>query len=305
MKLIMKKILFAAACCTAIAATAQNVEEPDTVLNVENVSKVVVTESPAGLGLNVFGKEGDENYQVSFRQDYGDGLRVRTHQEFDNPRFLNSGLLRRRGKYPNFDIVMFRMVNFGFVDAVDAPQAMDVSMGKSYEIGMSNLIAGECNITPYNILGVGFGVNWTNYRMTGNNCFTKHDGAVTVDRYPDDVEGRFSRLKIFSMRFPVYYIHYFKGVKLLGRSHLGVRLEASFNYNSHGSLKTVWIDAEGRDATYKTNSIGQRKFTVDFTATVKFLPWVGVYARYSPMDVLADGRGPAFTSFTTGLCLGF
>lgn len=288
-----------------MAISAQTVVEPDTVLNVENVSKVIVTESPAGLGLNIYGKEGDEDYQVSFRQDYGDGLRVKTHQEFDNPNFLKTGILGRRSRRYSMDVVMFRMVNFGFAEAVGAPSVMDVSMGKSYEIGMSHLIGLEYNFSSSNMAGVGFGLNWTNYRMTGNNCFMIDDGKVAVGQYPDDVEGRFSRLKVFSMRFPVYYIHYFRGVKLVGGSPLGVRLEASFNYNSHGSLKTAWIDAEGRDATYRTNCIGQRKFTVDFTASVKLLPYVGVYARYSPMDVLADGRGPAFNTFTTGLCLGF
>ncbi len=302
----MKKIILAAAGCMATwALSAQTVEEPDTVLNVENVTKVIVTESPAGLGLNIYGKEGDDDYQVSFRQDYGDGLRVKTHQEFDNPKLLKTGILGRRDRYPYIDVVMFRMVNFGFVEAEGAPAVMEVSMGKSYEIGMSNLISVEYNFSSGNLFGVGFGLNWTNYRMTGNNCFVKADGNVAVGQYPDDVEGRFSRLKIFSMRFPVYYIHYFRGVKLIGGSNLGVRLEASFNYNSHGSLKTAWVDADGRDATYKTNSIGQRKFTVDFTATLKILPWVGLYARYSPMEVLADGRGPSFRTFTTGICLGF
>lgn len=291
-------ILATAAVCLAIFS-ASATEPTDTLMSVKNANTVLVTESPGKLEVTVRGTADDPDFEQTFTNEYAEGVPVKIHQEFHMPWSM------RRVMRNHFDLTVLGGVTFGFVDPIGTPASMsDVSMGKSYEIGLPELLMVRYSFGRRHSIGAGMEMFWRNYRMTGNNRFVKGaDGAIGVEPFPDDVDGSFSRLKTFTLGFPIAY-HYHSPIKLFGKQRLRFTVAVALNWNSHGSLRSKWIDADGRECIYKVNNIGQRKFTTDLSFAVG-IRYVGLYVKYSPMDVLADGRGPSFKTLSTGLRLGF
>ena len=62
---------------------------------------------------------------------------------------------------------------FGVVNAMDAPEGMNVDMGSSYELSLDHLLRFNYNILPTTSVSMGFGMTWRNYRMTGRTRFIK------------------------------------------------------------------------------------------------------------------------------------
>lgn len=200
---------------------------------------------------------------------------------------------------------MFQGLHFGFTGAIDAPAEMNTQMGKSFEIGVDNLIyyGHSFGASGRNMIQVGMGINWRNYRMTGENRFDMDGDNVLVTGYPEDAEGKFSRIKVFSLTFPIAY-SYRTPVKALGKSNLGFKLSAMLNWNSHASMLTQYVLADGSKVKEKYDRIGQRKFSVDIQLGVQVAPAVCLYVKYTPFDLFKSGTtSPKFQTISTGVRL--
>lgn len=304
----MRKYILAAAFVSLVGVTAfaaqfedeSNVQPADTVLHVKNAEVVVITENAAGVSVDVKGIEGDNGFQTSCSLPYDNNSVIKSHQNFSMPFNLSVN------RCSNL-IGMLQGVHFGFTGAVDAPAAMDTQMGKSFEIGIDNIIfyGHKFGTSKRNMVQVGMGVNWRNYRMTGMNRFDMVDGNVVVTGYPEDADGKFSRVKVFSLCFPIAYTYY-SPVKALGKSHLAFKLSAVLNWNSHASMLTQYELADGTKVKENYDRIGQRKFSVDVMLGVQVAPAIGLYFKYSPYDVFkSDTASPKFRTISTGITLGF
>lgn len=299
----MKRYILAAsfALLTAVAgySSESNSEPVDTVLCVNNVSNVVVTESHAGLSVDISGAEADSTYTTTYEVIYDGNAIIKSHQNFSMPFALQASK-------SDLVIGLVRDLHFGFTGAVDAPAAMDTQMGKSFEIGIGELLFFEHSFGPSrrNAVSLGMGINWRNYRMTGMNRFDMVDGAVAVTGYPDDVEARYSRIKVFSLAFPVSYA-YTTPVKAIGKTNLGFKLSGILNYNSHASMLTRYDLADGTKVKENYDRIGQRKFSIDIRLAVHIAPAVNLYFTYSPYNVLKRGCGSLqFNTISTGISIG-
>lgn len=302
----MKKYMLALAAATlssaaAFADTADVVAEPvDTVLHVKNVNTVVITESASGVSVEVKGIGDDDAFQTTCDIPYEKDGVIKTHQSFSMP--LSLVLSRSQ------DILgMFQGLHFGFTGAIDAPAEMNTQMGKSFEIGVDNLIyyGHRFGASGRNMVQVGVGINWRNYRMTGKNRFDMDGDNVLVTSYPEDAEGKFSRIKVFSLTFPIAY-SYRTPVKALGKSNLGFKLSAMLNWNSHASMLTQYVLADGSKVKEKYDRIGQRKFSVDIQLGVQVAPAVCLYVKYTPFNLFKSGTtSPKFQTISTGVSLGF
>lgn len=296
----MKTRLLAILAATACAATAYAGTAPtDTIMSVSNPHHIVITEDSAGLNVSVRGADNDSTFRTSFTELYPDDTVIHSHQTDTEPWWMH------RRKHSDWAVGAGGLM-LGFTDAVGAPSAMRQEMGKSFEIGLAEAISVNYMFPGDRwSVGAGFGFTWRNYRTTlGTRYMSDGQGTgVMLEPWPDDVEGRFSRLKVFSLNFPVT-AEYRAPFRFPGSSRrLAIKGSVIFNCNSHASLKSAWTDATGRDVMYTTNSIGQRKFTMDFMLTVMPMPYLGIYCKYSPMSVLNEGHGPDFRSFSTGLIL--
>lgn len=296
--LALSAAVFSAA---AAAASTPDVTEPaDTLLYVRNASRVVITESIDGVNVNVKGSGNDDNFQTSCSLPYENDAVIKTHQSFSMPLSL---MLSR-----SHDMIgLFQGLHFGFTGAIDAPSAMDTQMGKSFEIGIDNLIFYGHSFGPSgrNMIQVGMGINWRNYRMTGENRFDMDGDNVVITGYPEDAEGKFSRVKVFSLTFPISY-SYSTPVKAIGKSNLGFKVSALLNWNSHASMLTHYQLADGTKVKENYDRIGQRKFSVDIQLGVQVAPAVCLYVKYSPFDLFKSGTAsPKFQTISTGVSLGF
>lgn len=300
-----KYIIASASILLSISASAMSVDQPtDTVLMVKNANSVVITENPSGINLTVRGTDKDPDFVTTFTSEYSADAVVTTHQRFTRPTFVN---LPGNDKCDNREpLDVLSGMHAGFVGTLGAPTGVDVEMGKSYEIGIDNIVSYSITPRRFNsIVRVGIGVNWRNWRMTGNTRFVADEaGVVSMDVYPEGCESRYSRVKIFSLSFPVMLTQ-FTNVKTIGPSKLAFKFGAILNWNSHASVESSWRTADGTTVKEGTEHIGQRKFSVDVIAAVRFAPSLGLYLKYSPMKVFKTGYGPEFSAISTGLYFSF
>lgn len=181
------------------------------------------------------------------------------------------------------------------VNALDAPDNMDVDMGASYELMWDNILKFSYHVVPYTTsVSLGFGMTWRNYRMTGRTRFIQEGDNLVLGDYPEGAEIKFSRLKVFSLTVP-----------LMINQSLGRKVVLSvgpvINFNTHGSLKTRYT-LGGEKVKETGKNIHQNRVTVDLMAKLRFRS-IGVYAKYSPSDMLNTEFGPKFRSFSTGITL--
>lgn len=303
----MKRYIIVAAATLMAAVSSMSAQDKgnfvpcDTVLNLKNAEKVIVTENPDGVNVEIKGLKDDHEFQTSCNIPYDKNSVIKTHQSYNMPLSLYLNI--------NQDIIgMIQGLHFGFVGAVDGPAAMDTQMGKSFEIGLDNIIFYGYRFgsqTHRNMIQVGMGVNWRNYRMTGMNRFDMDGGNVIVTGYPEGTEPKFSRIKVFSLSFPIAYTYY-SPVKALAKGRLAFKLAAILNWNSHASMLTGYELADGTKVRENYDKIGQRKFTVDLQFGVQLAPAVGLYFKYTPMDFFKSSTAsPKFQTISTGITLGF
>lgn len=306
----MKRYFLAAGICLAAmtemtAAPAanpldDNTEATDTVLNIKNVETVVITESANGVRLDAKGIDDDPQFQTTCDIPYDKDAVIKTHQSFKMPICLSIDRM-------NNMISFISGIHFGFTGATGAPAVMDTQMGKSFEIGIDKLIFYGYRFpeSHRNMIVVGMGINWRNYRMTGEHRFDMVDGQAVVTDYPEGTDGKFSRIKEFSLCFPIEY-WYRSPLKVIGKSSLAFKVSAILNWNSHASMLTQYNLADGTKVKENYDRIGQRKFTVDLQLGVMVAPSVSLYFKYTPFDFFKDGASTLkFQTISTGISLGF
>lgn len=183
-------------------------------------------------------------------------------------------------------------LHFGFVTALGTPQGMQVDMGASYEIGFEAL---SWNRRWGNdVFSVGLGFNWKNFRMTGYERFVTDNGRTLLGTYPADAEPQYSRIKVFSVNFPVEYTRRLKHDWEIG-------LAAILNVNTYASAETRYR-LDGKSEKDFSKNLHHNRISVDLRGSVRWKS-VGVYVKYSPRRVLTQDFGPSFSGLSTGLTL--
>lgn len=172
---------------------------------------------------------------------------------------------------------------------------MNTKMASSYEIFWDRIIAVSWSpMRNGTSLRLGLGLDWKNFRMTGNTRFVKDGKFVNFGEYPPESGPKFSRLKVFALTMPVTFTQKFgKGFSFSAG--------AVVNFNTHASMKTKYIN-NNDEVTLANCNIHQRKVTVDVMGQFNFKA-IGVYIKYCPMSVLDPEFGPDFKCFSTGLTL--
>lgn len=263
----------------------------DTVVTVTRPDSVILLQSDSTVHLSIYGREDDDTYRFDYDKKFSPEGRVVTHQktsglDFTLPFLRPEG---QRGK------CYFSMggVGFGFVNALGAPDPMNVNMAASYEVFADLLTYGRY-VGPHADLSIGFGINWRNYRMNGRTRFVMNGDCIGLSPYPDGADIDFSRIKVFSLTFPFRYTQHLS-------KHFTYSLAAILNVNTYASLKTHYtLDGEKHHSVFK--DIRQTPVTVDFMGQVQFHS-VGLYVKYSPCRMLNTDFGPDFSHLSAGITL--
>ena len=191
-------------------------------------------------------------------------------------------------------------VGVGFVNSIGEKAPMDISMGRSLEINWTEAMGLRYHFNRRNSLEVAFGFLWRNYRMTHQYRFLQDNAeVVTIAPYPDGAVPKFSRLHIFQMTFPLMYSHY---VAPGWNFCIGPELAINGGHNKHSRTLKTCYSLDGERFKEKTNDIRINPVSINFVAGIRFRAF-GIYARYSPCDVLDTNYGPKFQSFSVGLSL--
>lgn len=270
---------------TVNAASGQTTEINDTIKTYNNPTSVIITENAGNTKVEVIDDEGN----VDIVEGYGDGNSViKSSTRFNR---IRTGCCERWELITNG-------LNFGFVATPGTSDAISPDMGKSMEIGWLNIVALERRLRTGWAVSLGIGIDWRNYRSTRGLVFESHEGHASVTE-SHDANLRFSRIKIFSVQFPLLWTKKFKKV---GGLTPGIGFGGIFNLNTHGSIKTSWKNENGKKENLASNDIGQRRFTIDLYGEVR-LGDIGLYVRYCPYKILTRSEILDYRPLSAGVTI--
>ena len=266
----------------------------DTIIVVNQAKKVTIEKKHNSMAVKVEGSAENPDYFYSQRMEVDSTAAVIIEEknadwDFNIP-FINKNSKTKKYR-GNLCVGGF---GFGIVNAIETSEGMDMDMGASYEFSLDHLLRFNYNVLPATSVSMGFGMTWRNYRMTGRTRFIKDGDKLVLGAYPEGSDIKFSRLKVFSLTVP-FMINQSLGRKVV------LSVGPVVNFNTHASLKTRYT-LNGEKVKEKNNNIHQNRMTVDLMAKLRFNS-LGVYAKYSPSDMLNTDFGPKFRSFSTGITL--
>ena len=278
----MKKLMTIMA-LAALTATA-GAQENDTVV-IHNPRKVTIVTGDSLQRIIVSGKEGDDKftYQNTIRlvdSNYVSTTRI-GRDRWELIPSVKVGKKKDGAEGRTYDNAISAHFGIGFF--------------KSWEI-FATIVQWDHYFERRhrNSVSLGFGIDWKNYRMTGDTRFVKApDGNVALENYPLQVSPDFSRIKVFSLTANLGFTHSFDKDFWIGFGPV-------VNFNVYGSMLTEY-SMYGDDIKRKEKDIRQRPITIDWMLRLGIMG-VPFYLKYSGDNVLKDG-GVKFRSLSFGLYL--
>lgn len=266
----------------------------DTTIVVNNAHKVTIEKTQRSLAVKVEGSAENPSYFYSHQMEVDTTASVITTEKNADWDFTIPFVGKKKKSRKYFITRDITSISIGMVNAVKGSDPLNIDMGASYEVSVDNVVRTFYNLAPSTSVSIGAGVRWRNYRMTGNTRFVKEGNNLVLDNYPEGADVKFSRLKTFSISVPVMFNQAIN-------HHVAISLGTVINVNTYGSLKTRYTLGDEK-MVEKSKNIHQNRTTVDFTAILRFKQ-IGIYAKYSPSNVLNTEFGPKFNSYSAGISL--
>lgn len=292
----MKLNIHAIAIAFLTAAIAANAEEKtDTLLVTLNPSTTVITEESNGFTVTVVDKD---NATTVYQKEFAQNSSIKSRQSnFDfNETTFKEGVVGLKAGSKHWNVITGGL-GIGLVYPSGQPAGLNLQWNKSFEISWVNALAVEYVNRGFGVsLGIGF--DWRNYKMTTSNRMNLNgEGGIKHDTYPEGMQPRSSRIKVFSLGIPLLLSQKF------GRSGMGITAGAILNFNTHASLKTCYRTPEGNEMEEYAEDFHHRRVTVDLLGCLQFWKSCGIYVRYSPQSVLQGHNSPQFNPISAGIML--
>lgn len=286
MKNILTTLLLMVA-ATGMAST------PNDTLVVEQPRRVTVVTGDSIQSILVEGKAGNSNYTYQSKIELVDSNYTSTSAINSDDFRFSIGPRRNTRQTP---VTMEGQSHWmiGCNSAPGMPREADIHTFESWEMWWVVVdMVWQPWKNPHHKFSLGIGLDWRTWRMHADKRFQKSEnGRLDVVDYPENSEPNFSRIKVFSINFPLRYQHYLS-------NGCSWSFGPVLNFNLKSSLKTKY-KLEGKKHTETQNGVHQNKVTVDLMYTVE-TPYFGIYCKYSPCHILDSGYGPKFHSLTLGL----
>jgi hypothetical protein len=269
----------------------------DTIV-INNPKKVTIVTNDSLQRIIVTGKEDDDNFKYQNTIQLVDSNYVSTtrigRERWELIPSMKVGKkndMKKNG--PSNDLSAH--LGIGFTAPTKADKQTDFSTFKSWEIFFTPIQWDHhFDARERNTVSLGLGLDWKNYRMTGDTRFTKgYDGDVVIEEYPLQVSPKFSRIKVFSLTAHFEYTHSFDKDFWIGFGPV-------VNFNTYASVLTKY-KMYGDEVKKLEKNIRQRPITIDWMLRVGIFG-VPLYMKYSNDNVLKDG-GVKFRSLSFGLYL--
>lgn len=270
----------------------------DTLVNVSQASKLVITEDKRGTTITVKDVEKEGNEDISLKVEYPPESSVKSTQSQKRvlvEALINPSRFRRHGEW---DVIVDGLC-LGLTKATGIGLNRAPEWSKSIEIGwLSCFSVGYFYKNSGFTVGLGF--DWRNYKITTSDYrFSQTpDKGIELVPYQTGEKPRYSRLKIFSLQVPLLY-----RLNVPGTS-LSMKMGPILNFNTYGSVKTLYKPAEGKSIEDFNKNIKPRRFTLDLFGSISLNKAVGIYIRYSPMKVMDAPGSLNFRPLTIGIGIG-
>ena len=294
----MKKIFLIVAVSLPLFASAKEfIDDKDTTIVINGPERVTVIQNNSMLSVEVVGNENNPNSLFKTEMITYEDAFFLSKESVDDWNFKIPFVKNKKDNCISYNKKSINLSSFGLglVNAVDCAEGLNVDMGSSFEFMFDNIISWE--YSPWrngNMLSMGFGLNWKNWRMTSRNRFIKDNGNIVIGDYPENADIQFSRIKVFSLTVPLTYTQH-----IYDKIYLSVG--PIININTHASIKTRYKE-NGVKVKETDSNIHQSPITVDLMANLRFKS-IGLYFKYSPNNVLDTDYAPKFKSISTGLTL--
>ena len=201
-----KSILLSLALLAPIVLSAAPTTEGDTIV-VEKPQRVTVVTTDSIQHIPVEGKEDNPHYTYSNTLQIVDSNYVSGSSINKDDFTIGFGWPKLARKNTDHQSTYELTAHFciGFVNAPGMPKAGDLNMGNSAELWF--FFDNEWRPWRNNhVFSFGIGLDWRNYRMEDNYCFRKDaEGMNVLERLPEGASPNFSRIKVFSLNFPIRY----------------------------------------------------------------------------------------------------
>ena len=258
-----------------------------------DIRNVTVKETNRQITISYVDSEGNgEDYAFSFTDPEN-----RVQSSYIGKQWSDFAInLAKSGKV-KWDVISMGL-SLGWVTATKPAPDFGNSMGRSVELSWLMIAGVQMSYRSFSI-AAGLGVDWRNFVTKGERYFFKNpDGKISLETYDPEMTHRRSRIKVFSLQLPVLAT-----VNFGHKKHWGVTAGPIVNFNTSGSIKTQYEIAD-ESYSVKTSHIGQRPVTVDAYFAIHYNGF-GLYARYSPMNMLKSSTDLDFGAFSTGIALIF
>ncbi len=295
MKTITLLLLSAMAGMTANAAMVN-----DTIVDVKDVHRVIITENDSTSSMEIKGMGADSAYHYTYQRRTGSETLLDEHA--DRWTFSIGGLdvnARQKCATSRKGSVTLSMLGLGceWLLPIDAPEDYDIKMGGS--VALSFKLLGLDYTWQKNRLYAIYGFSWRNYRMKGNRRFTYLPGHIVgFEDFPAGSTKHNSRMKAVYHSIELGYQR-----KVNCSVWLGASVITNFAWKHQSSLLTKY-KLNGRKIEEEQNNLPLTPVTVDFRFMVRY-QGINFYVQYNPCSVLRSGHGPQFSTFSVGFNVGF
>lgn len=188
----------------------------------------------------------------------------------------------------------------GWNSAINGASNMDTKIMKSWDLMLTT--GGDVKLgknSPFAV-NISLGVEWKNFRMTGNHMFVKDEESnVAVVDVPEGENINFSRIRTFGIVLPVM-------LKANINKNTSIAVGPMLSYVPFGTILTEYSDnSNDTRMSSRTKHIHQNEWAVDIMGKFKYKS-VGLYVKYSPTSVIKKKFAPGtdFQSLSFGVVLG-
>ena len=195
----------------------------------------------------------------------------------------------------------------GFNSFIDNSQNLGYIDGASLNIGRSiewtlNLFEQGIPINRNFGFVTGLGMRWNRYHLSSQTFFDKEDG--TAGLFPIEDGRILTRTRLGVNRLTVPLLFEWQANQPRGnRFFLSAGVVGEFNYRSASKIR--FVDSRGIEQRRTVaRDLYVRPFTYSFLLQSGFGSW-GLYAKYSPMELFRNDKGPNVQPVSMGIMLHF
>ncbi len=290
MRRIFITVLLATMAGVLQAATLQ--ADSDTIRTFKDVKSVSVVSIGSATRINVVAADdsiGEYVLDIVGADNADDGV-----WNLKLP-FLKSRKSQRR--YPSSSYYAFRQFYVGSVVPVGACDAFR----SSWEIGIAEI--GGATLRTSSVgpeLSVGFGLGYRQIAVgKGSMLYSDATGCIALRPVPEEFGKVKSRIRTFNVMFPFTVRQRFSRC-----NNFGILLGAVANLNTYTKAFSNYT-TDGVKCSESFKGLHQKALTLELVAGLGWFDEIGVYVRYAPCHMFAQGYGPGFRTVSVGVALGF